>query len=244
MGHCARMFPEGRVGFAVGDIHGRADLLARMLDRLEAEPGSCPRPPVVIFLGDYIDRGPDSAEVIELLRLGRPEGFERRFLKGNHEAAMLGFLADPVRHRQWLSHGGLDTLVSYGVELPSLGSGPDALLQCARALRERLPAWDEQFFNALERYAVMGDYLFVHAGVNPNAPLEQQTDADLFWIRDKFLDDTNILPHRIVHGHTPEASPYADSRRVGVDTGAYASGVLTAARFEGDGVTFLLAEGR
>ncbi len=239
MDYPVRRFPAGRVGFAVGDIHGRADLLARLFERIEGERDRCGENPIVIFLGDYIDRGPDSAEVLELLRFGRPEGFERRFLKGNHEQAMLAFMDDPVANRQWLAHGGLDTLASFGVVLPSVGAGPDSLRACAATLNERLGEWDRRFLGSLERYVVLGDYLFVHAGVDPDLPLEQQSDASLFWIRDRFLNDTRPTPLCVVHGHTPEGTPYADARRVGIDTGAYASGILTAARFEGERMSFL-----
>ncbi len=236
----ARRFPEGRVGFAVGDIHGRADLLARLFERLEEERPRCGENPIVLFLGDYIDRGPDSAEVIDLLKWGRPEGFERRFLKGNHEDAMLRFIKNPLANRQWLSHGGLETIASYGVHpLPSVGAGPPELLRCAQALDSKLPDWDRKFFNALERYVVLGDYFFVHAGIDPKFPLESQSDDQLFWIRERFLDDKTVMPLKIVHGHTPIEKPYIDERRVGIDTGAYSTGVLTAARFEGEQVSFI-----
>jgi serine/threonine protein phosphatase 1 len=235
-----RRFPEGRVGFAVGDIHGRADLLTRLFERLEQARQHCGENPIVVFLGDYVDRGPDSAEVIDLLQWGRPEGFERRFLKGNHEDAMLRFLKNPLANRLWLAHGGLETVASYGVHpLPSLGAGAAELLKCAAALDEKLPDRDRRFLNSLERYVVLGDYFFVHAGIDPTVSLEHQSDDQLFWIRERFLNDRTVMPLRIVHGHTPIEKPYIDERRVGIDTGAYLTGVLTAARFEGEQVSFI-----
>ena len=148
-------FPPGRVGYAVGDIHGRADLLARMFDRLERDvrpTGDASQ--IVVFLGDYVDRGPDSADVIDLLLTGRPEGFERRFLKGNHEAAMLAFLEDPVANRGWLSHGGLETLASYNVRpLPSLGASGEEVAEAGASLRPRLPVQHRRFLEALERFS-------------------------------------------------------------------------------------------
>ena len=234
-------FPPGRVGYAVGDIHGRADLLARMFDRLEADVRSAGEvSPIVVFLGDYVDRGPDSAEVIDLLLTGRPEGFDRRFLKGNHEAAMLSFLDDPVANRAWLSHGGLETLASYNVRpLPSLGASAEEVAEAGASLRARLPAQHRGFLEALERYVVLGDYCFVHAGIDPKRKLEAQSDADLFWIRGRFLRDQRRLPYTVVHGHTPVTEPYHDKRRIGLDTGAYFSGVLSAARFCDTTVDFL-----
>lgn len=239
-------FLDGRIGYAIGDIHGRADLLARMFERLEADARSAgAAAPIAIFLGDYVDRGPDSAEVIELLQLGRPEGFERRFLKGNHEQALLAFLHDPVAARAWLAHGGLETLASYGVRpLPPLSADDATLRRAAAALRESLPPAHASFLDRLERYAVIGDYAFVHAGVDPRVSLAEQTDAALFWSRDRFLGDGRRLEKVIVHGHTPQKAPYKDHRRIGVDTGAYVWGALTAARFEADSVSFITVTDR
>ena len=234
-------FAAGRVGYAIGDVHGRADLLARMLDRLEQEFRAVDAPaPILVFLGDFVDRGPDSRDVIDLLVTGRPEGFDRHFLKGNHEAAMLAFLDDPVAGKAWLNHGGLETLASYGVRpLPTQGCGPADLKRAGAALRERIPIEHRQLLEALERYIVFGDYCFVHAGVDPARKIEAQSDADLFWIRRRFLDDNRALPFKVVHGHTPVDAPHHDRRRIGLDTGAYFSGVLSAARFENDKVSFI-----
>jgi serine/threonine protein phosphatase 1 len=236
-------FPESRVGYAVGDIHGRADLLHRLLVTLEARANDERReggPPIVIFLGDYVDRGPASADVIETLLNARPNGYERRFLKGNHEQAMLAFMNDPMNRREWIAHGGLETLVSYGVKpVPFFGAPDDVWVAAAQSLKEKLPHAHLEFLERLERYVLLGDYAFVHAGIAPGKPLEEQRDQDLLWIRDKFLNDRTPFPHRIVHGHTPTARPHMDHRRIGIDTGAYASGRLTAARFEGEEVTFV-----
>jgi serine/threonine protein phosphatase 1 len=238
-------FVDARVGYAVGDIHGRADLLAQMLELLEGRAEADRREggaPIVVFLGDYVDRGPQSARVIDLLLQGRPSGYERRYLKGNHEQAMLAFLDEPMAGREWIAHGGLETLVSYGVKpVPFIGASDEIWFEAAQSLKQKLPAPHLEFLLGLERFVVLGDYAFVHAGVNTSKPLEEQKDRDLLWIRDKFLNDQTPYPHRIVHGHTPAARPYIDHRRVGIDTGAYASGRLTAARFEGDSVSFLEA---
>lgn len=239
----AAKFPEGRVGFAVGDIHGRADLLAEMLALLESRALDERRvggEAIVVFLGDYVDRGPNSAAVIDLLVAGRPRGFERRFLRGNHEQAMLGFIEAPLENRAWVKHGGAETLVSYGVQPPSpMGAADHDLIDAAARLKGALPPQHFDFLNNLERYVELGGYAFVHAGIDPERPLNQQTDRDLFWSRGPFLLGKRGFSHRIVHGHTPEQRPFADQRRIGVDTGAYASGVLSAARFEVGAVSFL-----
>lgn len=241
-------FLEGRVGYAVGDIHGRIDLLGQLCARLEERAAADTRengPPLVIFLGDYVDRGPQSAHVIHFLLESRPLGFERRYLKGNHEESMLGFMQAPLENRAWLMQGGAETLVSYGVTPPSPVGATDAdWLAAAEALNKRVPPAHRAFLEGLERYVAFGDYAFVHAGVDARKPLDQQSDADLYWSRERFLRSRRRFSHRVVHGHTPAPEPYVDWRRVGVDTGAYATGVLTAARFEGEDVSFLSVSNR
>lgn len=238
----AARFPDGRVGYAVGDIHGRADLLTQLLDMLEARAAADTReagPPVVIFLGDYVDRGSASAGVIDLLLTTRPVGFERRFLKGNHEQSMLAFMEAPNANRAWLMQGGVETLLSYGVKPPNpVGTSDDEWQAAGDALRAAVPPAHVEFLNSLERFIAFGDYAFVHAGIDPARSLEDQTDEDLFWARDRFIASKRRFSHRVVHGHTPVDRPYMDERRIAVDTGAYASGTLTAARFEGGEVSF------
>ncbi|MGD9979769.1 MAG: metallophosphoesterase family protein [Hyphomonadaceae bacterium] len=234
-------FLDGRVGYAVGDIHGRADLLADMLRLLEARSIDDTRlagPPIVIFLGDYVDRGHDSAGVLDLLTGGRPQHCEARFLRGNHEQSLMAFLDDPAANRGWLMQGGAETLLSYGVQPPPFNGSRSDWLDAARDLYARMPAAHLSFLNGLERYVELGDYAFVHAGVDAARPLEDQTDEALYWSREAFLASKRGFSHRIVHGHTPVDEPYADQRRIAIDTGAYASGTLTAARFEGGAVTF------
>lgn len=239
----AARFPEGRVGYAVGDIHGRADLLGEMFTMLEARAEADQRQggkPIVVFLGDYVDRGPNSALVINMMLEGRPYGFERHCLKGNHEESMLLFMEAPLENRAWVLQGGAETLVSYGVQPPPpVGASDDDWLNVGAALKARVPVAHLEFLKRLERYVAYGDYAFVHAGVDIARSLEEQTDEDLYWIRDRFIASKKRFSHRVVHGHTPVDRPYADERRVAVDTGAYASGTLTAARFEGGDVTFL-----
>jgi serine/threonine protein phosphatase 1 len=244
----AARFAEGRVGYGVGDIHGRADLLAMLLDDLETRGRNDERAnggPVVVFLGDYVDRGPDSKGVIDLLLSGRPYGFERRFLRGNHEQMMQAFMDNPLALRSWVVQGGAETLMSYGVTPPTPTSmAEQEWLDAAAALRAALPQAHLDFLNGLERYAEFGDYAFVHAGVDAARPLESQTDDDLYWARDRFIASRRAFSHRVVHGHTPVDRPFIDDRRVAVDTGAYASGTLTAARLEAERVSFVAVSSR
>jgi serine/threonine protein phosphatase 1 len=231
-------FPAGRVGYAVGDIHGRADLLKNVCVLLTREAAAFhegAERPILVFLGDYVDRGPGTREVIDLLVHGFG-GFETYFLRGNHEQAMLEAIVSPSEMRPWLQHGGTETLVSYGVRPPPLGAASSQLAAVGKALAEALPPEHRNFLDGLAPYAEIGGYLFVHAGVDPDKTLEEQTDGDLLWIRDRFLSDESALSHVIVHGHTPTEEPVRTYRRIGLDTGAYATGRLSVARFEGRNV--------
>lgn len=237
-------FLDGRVGYAVGDIHGRSDLLADMIALLEArsiEDTRLAGPPIVVFLGDYIDRGHDSAGVVGMLATGRPRHCECRFLRGNHEQSLMAFIENPMANRGWLLQGGAETVMSYGVRPPAFNDSAQAWRDSADELRAKMPAAHLNFLNSLERYVELGDYAFVHAGVDDSRPLADQTDEALYWSRAAFMASKRPFSHRVVHGHTPVDRPFADARRVAVDTGAYASGILTAARFEGEAVTFLTA---
>lgn len=232
------------MGYAVGDIHGRSDLLADMIELLEARSIEDTRlggPPIVVFLGDYVDRGHDSAGVVGMLAAGGPRHCECRYLRGNHEQSLMAFLDKPAANRGWVLQGGAETLMSYDVRPPPFNGPAEAWAQAGAELRARMPAAHLEFLDGLERYVELGDYAFVHAGVDDTKPLAAQTDEALYWSRDAFVGSKRPFSHRVVHGHTPVDRPYADARRIAVDTGAYASGVLTAARFEGENVTFLTA---
>lgn len=219
--------------YAIGDIHGRADLALKMIERVEAAAEPSAHRPIIVFLGDYIDRGPASREVIELLSSGRPGGCTVHFLLGNHEQAMQAFLEDPWKNRAWLTHGGVQTLASYGVGAPSFGAKPHAYLEARDALEQSLPQTHKTFFSSLRDHIIIGDYLFVHAGVDPRRPLSKQTRQDLLWARERFINSEDLYTYCVVHGHTPVAKPYIDARRICVDTGAYATGVLSAVKLSG-----------
>ncbi len=236
----------GDLVFAIGDVHGCRELLAALMDGLvedvaatRAEAGEDVRS-VVVFLGDYVDRGPDSSGVLDaLVGLDRGQFDDMRFLRGNHEDTLLEFLDDASAGARWCAFGGDATLKSYGIAAPA----PDASSQewegARKAFARALPEEHVAFLRDLPYITTSGDYAFVHAGVRPGVLLAEQSLDDLLWIRDEFLDDDSRLEKVIVHGHTPEPEPFHSFRRIGVDTGAYASGVLTAVRLYGQTVSFL-----
>ncbi len=227
--------PQGQCLYAIGDIHGRYDLLCNLLDQIDADAANLPTgvEPTLIFLGDYIDRGLQSRQVIECLMSSRLEAYKTVFLFGNHEEAMLRFLEDPNFGAKWVQYGGGETLMSYGLQPPrgAAAANPDAWYGLWEQFRNALPPEQVSFLRDMKHYFTAGDYLFVHAGLRPNISLEEQNVQDMLWIRDEFLNDTSDFSHLIVHGHTPADDPYLDNRRMGLDTGAYNTGILTAARF-------------
>ena len=184
-----------------------------------------------VFLGDYIDRGTASRGVIErVLSLSRDERFEVISLRGNHEQALLDFLVDPATGPAWTRHGGSATLQSYGVRLPA-GLCDDAdWAEVREAFAIALPASHLAFFRGLPHAWFLGDYMFVHAGVRHGTPLTAQSQQDMLWIRDDFLGETRPFDKIIVHGHTPSEAPFSGPHRIGLDTGAYATGLLSALR--------------
>ena len=222
-------------------MHGRLDLLQPLVDAIVADlQGGLATRRVVIFLGDYIDRGPDSRAVLQLLAdLPDIPGIEWRFLRGNHEQVMLGFLDDPSGGRRWCEYGGDSALRSYGLKVPDLAHRPEAWVRVAADLRHKLTGREISFLENLELSVTLGDYFFAHAGARPGMALDRQSPEDLMWIRKPFLDSTIGFEQVVVHGHTPTSAVYADERRIGIDTKAYESGVLTALRLEGRSRTLL-----
>ncbi len=232
--------PDGQVIYAVGDIHGRLDLLNQLLDQIsEDAAATAEERATLIFLGDYIDRGPDSRSVLETLRRLKERGGERVVtLKGNHEQAFLLFLADPAGGASWVEHGGRETLQSYGVHLPSRTAGLDWDSVRDHVL-QALPDDHVSFLAGLTLFEERGDYVFVHAGLRPGVALEAQAERDLLWIRDPFLKSDDFDGRVVVHGHTPVEQPLVTSSRIGVDTGAYATGALTAVKLQGEEKSFI-----
>ena len=240
--HFEARFPPDRVAYAVGDIHGCDQSLVTLLDQIREDYISIAvfydRLPTLVFLGDYIDKGPDSKAVLD--RLIRPiDGFERIvFLKGNHEASIIEFIDGVSDGAMWLQHGGLDTLASYGIRPPLLGDTAD--VERARlALREEFPRDHSEFLRALKLGYQLGNYLFVHAGIDPAKSVADQDRRDMLWIRDEFLSDPGPFEVRVVHGHTPVEIPEVLPHRINLDTGGFVSGVLSCARITSDDVTIL-----
>jgi serine/threonine protein phosphatase 1 len=232
--------PEGQRIYAIGDIHGRADLLDQMHALIAEDAASYGGTKEIIYLGDFIDRGRDSKGVVERVLKQVPTGLKPRYIKGNHDAALLAFLADAETYRIWKNFGAAETLLSYGVRPPLYDSAGQ--IQDARDdLAAVLPADHLAFFNDLELIVVIGDYAFVHAGVRPGVAIEKQDEQDLLWIRDEFLSSSASFGKVVVHGHTPMPAPMRTQNRISVDTGAYATGVLTCTVLEGETARFLQA---
>lgn len=227
--------PPGQVVWAIGDIHGRVDLLRALIAAIwtDFEDG----PPVqrtIVFLGDYVDRGPASKAVLDtLVDLSEMSGIEIFFLSGNHENCMLAFMDEPEQGPRWCEFGGRETLRSYEIEPPQQGDNVEGWQETARDLKFRMPQRHQEFLRRLRLSASIGDYFFAHAGARPGVLLHKQSDHDLMWIRNSFLNSTEIFDQVVVHGHTPTEEHHSDHRRIGIDTGAYASGKLTALRLEG-----------
>ena len=229
--------------YAIGDIHGRADLLDALLQRIADDAGA--RPPVdrqiLVFLGDYINRGAGTRQVVDTLLDGIPEGFEPFYLKGNHEVVMAWFLEDPRKYFiRWIGLGGKATMASYGVDVEQFTMGPDYGLRCQDEFAKAIPARHRDFFDELRISLAFGDYFFVHGGVRPGVPLDAQVEEDLLWIKDDFLSHEDPFPKVIVHGHTPLDAPEIRPNRLSLDTRAWFSGCLTAARLEGPAQELLM----
>ncbi|HTV28353.1 MAG TPA: metallophosphoesterase family protein [Xanthobacteraceae bacterium] len=231
--------PEGQRIYAVGDVHGRADLLLALLGRIDADLRAHPTAqPIQVFLGDYIDRGPDSRHVLDLLVWRKEEKTETVFLKGNHEAYACQVLNDPSALAEWQQMGGTPTLLSYGLT-PSSRSDPKKEEDIAIAFRQAFPAHHHRFVKGLALSFTCGDFFFAHAGVRPGVSLRLQRQEDLLWIRDDFLLHEDTFGKIVVHGHTPTTEPDIRPNRINIDTGAYATGRLTCLVLEADQMRFL-----
>jgi serine/threonine protein phosphatase 1 len=222
----------------VGDVHGRSDLLDRMAEAISQDLRETPgQKALAVTVGDYIDRGHDSRGVLERL-INNPFPCDYIPLKGNHEALFETFLTDPLVAEHWRRLGGLETLVSYGVPVRGLMIGKD-YEQAARALHSAVPPEHLSFISSLRISLPVGRYFICHAGVRPGIPLERQTEEDLLWIRDQFLQSRADFGKIVVHGHTPAEKPELLPNRINVDTGAYMTGCLTCAVLDGELVRFL-----
>jgi len=233
--------PTGMRLYAIGDVHGCDDLLvevhAKIATDLTTQPCEAHR---IIHIGDYIDRGPDSAAIIE--RLSRMSATDERVLclRGNHEQMLLDFLADPVANGTiWLNNAGDTTLESYGIDAGQWRDNSRHMIKIAAQFAAALPVDHRDFLNDLDYTARFGDFFFCHAGVRPGVPFEAQDPFDLIWIREEFLASDIDFGAIVVHGHTPQPEPDVQPNRINIDTGAVLGGRLTCLVLEGNTHRFL-----
>jgi serine/threonine protein phosphatase 1 len=231
--------PKGYRAYAVGDVHGRLDLLDNILAQIEQDMADFDlRHIVLVFLGDLIDRGPASRQVVERLRVYRPKDVRTVFLAGNHEEVLLRLLAgERGILENWLNFGGAECMSSYGVDPQTLRKCSER--QALETIKSAIPEPHQQFIAGFHDTLRFGDYLFVHAGIRPNVDLSLQTQSDLRWIRQPFLDDDSDHGFVVVHGHTISDEFVSRPNRIGVDTGAYRTGVLTAVVLQDEERRFL-----
>jgi len=231
--------PRGWRAYAVGDVHGRLDLLDQLLDKIHEDLNRRPAKKVLlVFVGDLIDRGPGSAHVVERLRTYIHPNVQTAFILGNHEEVLLRILAgDAELITKWRWFGGTECLSSYGVDTVKLAKMKveDAL----EVIRAAIPREHIEFLETFDDSCRFGDYLFVHAGIRPGVEIDQQRQSDLRWIREAFLFDETDHGFIVVHGHTIRPEVEIRGNRIGIDTGAYQSGVLTALAIEGSESWFL-----
>ena len=232
----SRGLPAGAPGYrayVVGDVHGRLDLLEELLAKIHSELNCRPTTKtLLVFVGDLIDRGPSSAHVVERLRTYRREGVQTVFLLGNHEEVLLRILGGEAQLiGKWRWFGGSECLQSYGVDASQLSHLSDS--EALALVRRAIPKDHVRFLESFVDSCRFGNYLFVHAGIRPGIALDQQSQSDLRWIRDPFLFDGSDHGFVVVHGHTITSVVDEQPNRIGIDTGAYRTGVLTALAIEG-----------
>lgn len=239
---------DGRLVYAIGDLHGRTDLFDRMLEAIatdaDARAGSYDGKPLIVLLGDYVDRGPASAQLIDrILQLENEPAIELQSVLGNHEDAMLAFLDGRSSGISWGRHGGRTTVTSYGVPAPAQDTA-EAWSATRELFVAAVPEAHVAYLRRLKHHVVVGGLIFVHAGLRAGVPLEKQRMKDILYIREEFLSEPVDSPLLIVHGHTPGDEAYGTRGRICVDTGAYATGLLTAVRFDGGRPALVTARAR
>lgn len=229
--------------YAIGDVHGCLAQLKALEAAILRDCESSSQPGVIVLLGDYVDRGPDSAGVLDYLTMPGGGPLDRICLAGNHEEMFADFIADPRPQHSWLQFGGYETLRSYGLNPSSLFEGGRRL--AAQRLESHIPGEHLDFISQLPACMSVRDYTFVHAGLMPGVAIERQRTRDMLWMRPE--SGAYELPQpfgTVVHGHTPAAEPVREPYRINVDTGAFATGTLTAVRLAPDGnVSFLSVSG-
>jgi serine/threonine protein phosphatase 1 len=231
--------PAGQRVYAIGDVHGRLDLFGPLIDLIERDDAAlAPAQTSVILLGDLVDRGADSAGVLRRARDWQGQR-EVHILCGNHEEMFLRGMEEEEVFRHFLRHGGKETILSFGVD-PKAFNAAD-MAEAQQLMRDAVPADDIAFIRSFQDSMAIGDYLFVHAGVDPRVPLAEQKARDLRWIREPFLSHADPFGMVVVHGHSIRECAEDKGNRIGIDTGAYMTGRLTALVLEGTGRRFLQA---
>ncbi len=232
--------PKNHRLYCIGDIHGRLDLLLEAHQKISVDAAAFDGVKILVYLGDYIDRGSQSRQVIDCLLEDNFSDFKKVFLLGNHEQVLLQFLLgnDASMALDWFKFGGLATLASYGVRIDGIPTLTD-LARLQAEFKKRVPARHLAFFENLVLNYEIGGYFFVHAGIKPKIKLHRQRPEDMLWIREEFVNSDLFHGKVIVHGHTITDEPEMLHNRIGIDTGAYASGILTCAVFESINCRFL-----
>ncbi|WP_370676760.1 metallophosphoesterase family protein [Pleomorphomonas sp. PLEO] len=232
--------PTEAVVYAIGDVHGCLAELRAAERRIIADAHDLPaKRRIILCLGDLVDRGPQSSDVLDHLISAPPSGFERLTICGNHDASFVDFVDDPHANMGWLEFGGEQTLASYGIDMTRLARHRGGLSGVGDIARSTVPEAHISFLRSLPVSVLFGGVLFVHAGVRPGVPLELQDDNDFMWIREPFVSRPNGLGITVVHGHTPANEPVFAPGRIGIDTGAFATGRLTVLRVFGDRATVI-----
>jgi len=227
--------------YAIGDVHGCLDALRALEARIVADAAGTPGDKWIVMLGDYVDRGPNSAQVLDHLTARPPAGFSRICLRGNHDEAMLAAIEDPRAIETWIGWGIEATLASYGLSAAQIAglTAPGRAAAKQQLLQAFIPDEHIAFLRNLPVMLTVPGYIFVHAGLRPGIETGRQQDRDLMWIRREFLDTDHDFGAMVIHGHTPVEAPELTPHRAGIDTACYASGVLTALRIDDDGVRVL-----
>lgn len=225
--------------YAIGDIHGCVTLLRNAYENILRDMPAERGKKLVVFLGDYVDRGPDSKAVLEFLCQPSAEGVDHIYLCGNHDAEFLRFLREPKSNMGWLGFGGLETLRSYGIDAKHVMKNGGGASVLDRIVKQAVPAYHLELLASLPTMLEVGNLVFAHAGIRPGTELANQTDQDLMWIREPFLSEGPTLPVLVIHGHTIKQEPDFGTRRVGIDTGAFATGRLTVLKLSQRNVDIL-----
>lgn len=230
--------------YAIGDVHGCFDMQKQLEEMIIADGQNVPGLKMIIYLGDLVDRGPASADVIDHCMSPLPPHFERVCLCGNHDQALLDFYRKPVTQTEWFGFGGKETLASYGLDLDhilAMKLKPD---QFETLIRQSIPLEHVAFLEEMPVAISIPEYHFVHAGVLPGTKMEDQSDTDLMWIRQEFLIEEKASDRLVVHGHTAAPEPIIGPGRIGVDTAAYMGGGLTAVRIQGADYSFISVQAK